>query len=292
MSHFTVMVIGDNPEKQLAPFNEQPEEGSPFLIFKDKTDEYLKEYETGTTKKFYCNSCSSWGQHITKELFDLLKSKKIGFNTVYKANKIELMQYFKNNAEYKGYYTNEGGSRSKGSQWFKVVSINKTTHPDKNVCVEGEITVQKIAEPKKISFKDRYGSFESFAKNYHGVDPNEDGKFGYYHNPNSKWDWYQLGGRWSGLIKLKDGANGLVGESGTFNNPTGIDQAKKSDITNLDELSTFAVLKDGEWFEKGEMGWWGMVSNPKDDEEWETQFKSLLSSLSEDTLISIYDCHI
>ena len=44
MSHFTVMVIGENPEKQLAPYQENnmgncPEE---YLSFVDET-EYLKE---------------------------------------------------------------------------------------------------------------------------------------------------------------------------------------------------------------------------------------------------------
>ena len=33
----------------------------------------------------------------------------------------------------------------------------------------------------------------------------EVGKQGYWENPNSKWDWWQVGGRWSGSIKTKDG---------------------------------------------------------------------------------------
>lgn len=28
---------------------------------------------------------------------------------------------------------------------------------------------------------------------------------GYLYNPDGKWDWYQVGGRWAGAIKLKDG---------------------------------------------------------------------------------------
>lgn len=32
------------------------------------------------------------------------------------------------------------------------------------------------------------------------------GKRGYWTNPNAKWDWYSTGGRWSGLLKLKDGS--------------------------------------------------------------------------------------
>ena len=57
-------------------------------------------------------------------------------------------------------------------------------------------------------------------------------------------------------------------------------------------ISTFAVLKDGVWYERGDMGWWGMVSDEKDKSEWVNQIASLLDELSDDTRISIVDCHI
>jgi hypothetical protein len=57
-------------------------------------------------------------------------------------------------------------------------------------------------------------------------------------------------------------------------------------------LATFAVVIDGEWYEKGEMGWWGMVSNEKDPDEWNNKFNELLEKQPDDTLLSMYDCHI
>jgi len=54
------------------------------------------------------------------------------------------------------------------------------------------------------------------------------------YNPNSKWDWYSVGGRWTGMFKLKEGADGAVGEPGAFGNKPriedGVDQACKGDI--------------------------------------------------------------
>ncbi len=55
-------------------------------------------------------------------------------------------------------------------------------------------------------------------------------------------------------------------------------------------ISTFAVVKDGKWYEKGEMGWWACVSNEKDN--WEEEFAKLLDETPDDTLLSMYDCHI
>lgn len=32
----------------------------------------------------------------------------------------------------------------------------------------------------------------------------EDDDYEYWYNPKGKWDWYQIGGRWTGSLKLKD----------------------------------------------------------------------------------------
>ena len=31
---------------------------------------------------------------------------------------------------------------------------------------------------------------------------------GYWHNPNAKWDWYEIGGRWRGMLRLLPGRKG------------------------------------------------------------------------------------
>jgi hypothetical protein len=57
-------------------------------------------------------------------------------------------------------------------------------------------------------------------------------------------------------------------------------------------ISTFAVIKDGKWYERGQMGWWACVSNEKEDSAWECEFEELIKGLSPDTLLTIVDCHI
>ena len=56
--------------------------------------------------------------------------------------------------------------------------------------------------------------------------------------------------------------------------------------------TTFAVLKDGQWYEKGDMGWWCMVADEKDQDEWNAQFAKLIDDLPEDTRLTVVDCHI
>jgi len=65
-----------------------------------------------------------------------------------------------------------------------------------------------------------YPTFEAYMSNYHGLDAPDEGKerYGYWSNPQAKWDWYTIGGRWSGFFKVKEHGEGIVGESGVFGN--------------------------------------------------------------------------
>ncbi len=81
---------------------------------------------------------------------------------------------------------------------------------------------------------------EWWEKNYGQYDEYEtdsDGNILSTYNPDSKWDWYQIGGRWSGMLKVKDGAIGLCGKPGIFDNEVGIDIAflKDVDFDAMDE---------------------------------------------------------
>ncbi len=59
-----------------------------------------------------------------------------------------------------------------------------------------------------------------------------------------------------------------------------------------DAATTFAVVRDGKWFERGEMGWWGMISDEKEEDTWRSEFAKLVDDLSPDTLLTVVDCHI
>ena len=51
-----------------------------------------------------------------------------------------------------------------------------------------------------------YETLKDFAEDYHDCHQNKDDKnsWGRWTNPNSKWDWNSVGGRWSGAFKVKD----------------------------------------------------------------------------------------
>ena len=235
----------------------------------------------------------------------------------------------------------------------------------------------------------------------------KDGRYYKHTNPNKKWDWYQIGGRWTGMLvpyydPEKDSANretctlcngtgkradmpgqdkcnGCAGTGIHTKRPTqwakiagdqlrlgdiplvtlrdeaerraldkydeatgivggrpipdwatvlaaqGTDYAKAREIYNndpvivalqekdpfLDSINSlrksradvarsarasaicpFAIVHEGKWYERGEMGWWACVSNEKDRDAWAEEFEALLDKLSPDSWLTVVDCHI
>ncbi len=197
------------------------------------------------------------------------------------------------------------------------------------------------------------------------------------YNPDSKWDWFIVGGRWSGYFKMKPGVKPKLGEPGVFKNEAEAghgDVAMKKDIdfegmrndagikageyydkikaiigelpiaeewdvirerfedindartayqnqpakmalsnagenwvepaefnctreefierARMSAVSSYAVVKDGVWYQKGDMGWWGLSSNEMSDNEWNVKFNELIESVPDDTLFTCIDCHI
>lgn len=120
-------------------------------------------------------------------------------------------------------------------------------------------------------------------------------------NPLSKWDWWVIGGRWDGWIrgpKVEEACRDK--EDGGFNfgdqhHQTTNNVRLVKDIpikAESDHYTPFAVLTpDGSWHEKGEMGWWAIVSNEKDKDDWCAAVQHLYS-LYPNSIAVACDLHI
>lgn len=191
------------------------------------------------------------------------------------------------------------------------------------------------AELKEIPFSVLYPKYEDFLTDYIGAEfDDEMQEYGYWENPNSKWDWWVIGGRWENSLKLKSGEKANYARikdidftpapdtveyyhklwrsliSGVCE--TGIEKWQCIGYPNAETLietygseeefvriqssfSTFAVItKDGEWIEKGEMGWWGISSDtPEESYVWDRDYiKHFIDGTDPNTVLVIVDCHI
>ena len=96
------------------------------------------------------------------------------------------------------------------------------------------------AEFTEVAPCEFYDTFEEYIKEYHGFKPGE--KIGYWRNPQAKWDWWQVGGRWMGtlILKLENGRPDTAdyGSPGVFGN-------RETDIGRADT----SLAEDIDWVE-------------------------------------------
>ena len=108
---------------------------------------------------------------------------------------------------------------------------------------------------------DEYAEDEGYTKHK--------GVYGYWHNPNCKWDWYQVGGRWSGFLRLKPNAtSGDMGEKSWAN------EGKEDDPNRVDiaQLKDIDFSPDKKEYKRAEREWELRVegAEPKNEKEEKT----------------------
>ena len=265
MSHFVVMVTNtdiDNLESQLEPFDEQGEENDYFM---------KKEYFVERNQK----SVDDWlEEHIASDK-EFLESVEKGERSDINPDSLKY--------------------RKKSLKELERIKTLKTL-------------------TGKINAIHRYEGG--------GIDKN-----GLYWvaNPEAKWDWWVEGGRWDGWLVKKDGTkcNRCKVRELSFEKMRKADmedRAKWYDeemerakefgrepvFWNYEETPTkeqyvndtpiytapFAVLHEGEWIEKGNMGWFGMSDDKYSDDEWGKKFQEFFKTLDPESEITIVDCHI
>jgi len=168
-----------------------------------------------------------------------------------------------------------------------------------------------------------YPTFDTFLEKYYGYKKNESGYYGYWKNPQAKWDWYEVGGRFANHLVSKSGMIGdsfmvqdldfeIMAKEKKSNAESVFDDSKKEDSATRffkygikkDEtremyvarrsvpVNCFAFVVDGEWVERGSMGWWGCVSDEKDPGAWVDTLQNLVKSLRPEQWLTVVDCHI
>ena len=265
MSHFIGLVFlrpDADLEETLAPFNEQDEE---YMEFVDKTDEVKEKWDKMP------ESCPSEGTFI-EEIDRTDMVNEVWDNAADALSPEDEDSIWKPYTKDK-YPTPADIAKDKG---YEVV-------PDETKR-DGVRFVQKYeAKWEYEPSKEKYPTMDKLAKDYFGY-RKVNGRYGYMSNPNAKYDWYSEGGRWSGYLTNKEGKT------------TDCELLTEVDWDKTDTPFCF-VNDNGEWIERGQMGWFAMVANEKKKETWDEEFKSYVQSLLNDeqaSEIEVYaiDYHI
>ena len=204
----------------------------------------------------------------------------------------------------------------------------------------------KANDPERYGrpLREVFPTFDDYMDAVHGPRDERTGRYGDWFNPNAQYDWYQLGGRFTGHLILKPGRNGLLGCPGVFRTSPGVglaDQARMRDvdfaamsreryarylatwseleneggttdrrakrshnipgtISTREEFLDYArkrstvnapsaVLVNGEWWGP----WWATDGLTEVAAfQWDAWYAENLEWFSDDTLLTVIDCHV
>lgn len=188
MSHFVVAVITENGTEeevahQLQPFHEYECTGTEdeFVVWVDETEEVKNEWN----KEVECwadaegNLFDGWEDCFFREPTEEESAKELsgsGFGN---------------------------GISWRSADWGDGLGYRpKVKKSDEQMAEDGFV---KKSVPQKDTGK--YESIEEFAEKWFGYEK-RDGQFGRLTNPNKKWDWWVIGGRWQNRLLDKAGLRG------------------------------------------------------------------------------------
>ncbi len=141
-----------------------------------------------------------------------------------------------------------------------------------------------LAELRHTTPAEKYADYLRLHEHF-----NEQGQPISTYNPDSKWDWYRIGGRWDGWItgneQESDGGFNFGPDHETVaNNIATTKQALKRGV-----IPHALITPDGQWHERGRMGWWANLIT--ENENWEQEARELLAHYPRHRVV-ILDAHI
>lgn len=295
MSHYAVLVIGDDVEGQLAKFDENlempryVEYTKAELIEKERQDilEYKKNYydvyiadpekyeseckaeaHIKYVKEEFIKKLTWTDEELYAEATRWYEPEQIGPDgEVYSTrNPQSKWDWYQTGGRYAGrLYLKEGVEKLESPNFSWGWDADTKSRIEKEPRVD--IARVKDIDWSKIHMsQDEYDEAIRFWEmKVEGAEPQNDEEV-----ERIKWDWYKPE-YYSDKYKTKE----MYAKC-------------------MSSFTTWAIIKDGVWYEKGKMGWWGTSDETHDEGvTWElNMFDKFVKDLPEDTMLTIVDCHI
>lgn len=282
MSHFSVLVIGEDVDKQLAPFDEsiEVEEYLHEEVSDEEKECMLKHYKVnenfeGTFDECYSKYGNRWNDNSWRKNDEGVWCDYSTYNPLSK------WDWYSVGGRWSGFFKMKQGTKIVTGE--SGAFGNKPEEGCGDVALKKDIDFEGMMNDAADEAAKRYDkviliighlpeseTWKSILKRIENIDEARD----FYHSQPRNVELRNKGEHWVDV------------EDYQCSREKYIDNARKT------ALSTYAVVKDGKWYEKGKMGWWGMSSDEVTQEEWNDKFMELINSVPEDTQFTIVDCHI
>lgn len=305
MSHFAVMVIGQNVEEQLAPFHEFECTGfdNQYVRDEDVTDELVSKM-TGDDAMSLEDALGWYGLEEktveSEEDVDKTDTHKYGYAVVKDGQLIKAVNRTNPNKKWDWWVI--------GGRWSGALKLKQNYRPTENLHVttevgpvndDGDLYCDQAMKSNIDLEGMRSESGIAAAIEWDKADAalRVDGT-------RLTWDSWETvrdvihAGDINAAREAYHSQPAVEALHKVFNHPFySVDKLmvdRDSFIQKARDQSTvfYALLKDGDWMAKGEMGWFGISDDKESQEDWNRKVNELIDSLSDDTLITIVDCHI
>jgi hypothetical protein len=141
-----------------------------------------------------------------------------------------------------------------------------------------------LAKLRRATPDEKYSEYVRFHEDF-----DDQGRPISAYNPDSKWDWYRVGGRWDGWItdneQSSQGGFNFGAQHETLENNT----ATTEQALARDKIPHALMTPDGNWHERGRMGWWANLLTENDN--WDSDAKAILARYPGHRVV-IVDAHI
>lgn len=305
MSHFTVLVIGENPEEQLQPFHEFECTGinDQYIQEINKTEEYRKEYDEETQEMPFADWIEDY--HGQKKVFsekdiDLENEHKYGYvlcdsqnnviRVIKRTNPNSHWDWYQLGGRWRGFFkVKEGAEAVVGEAGLFGGPVESGTGDS---LLKSDIDFDLMRREAVEDAEKKYDLAMSILGELPLNEPwsKIGAEMNYSDEARAKYHAQARPVAWKEAEQ-----NNRDNKSWPFGWSTSADDfiiSREHYVKNAHDsaISTHAVIKDGKWYERGRMGWWAIVHDEKDT--WNAEFTKLLDNVSDDTLLSVYDCHI
>ena len=282
MSHFTVLVIGDDVDKQLEKYdeNERVPEYKRGEVSQEEKDRILDYYQrnknfVGTFEECYAQYGEDWDGNALKKDENGVWCEFSTYNPESK------WDWFIVGGRWSGYFKMKPGVKPKLGEPGVFKNEAEAGHGD--VAMKKDIDFEGMRNDAGIKAGEYYDKIKAIigelpiAEEWDVIrerfEDINDARTAYQNQP-AKLALSNAGEHWV--------------EPAEFN----CTREEFIERARMSAVSSYAVVKDGVWYQKGDMGWWGLSSNEMSDNEWNVKFNELIESVPDDTLFTCIDCHI
>jgi hypothetical protein len=144
---------------------------------------------------------------------------------------------------------------------------------------------------------------ELMAPYWEELDTGETDDEGYPYNPQGKWDWWVLGGRWSGQLSVADVSAGYRGTADTFGTPPVhehyLDATTRGNVVNNPSDYIHGVLAEGVWRDGSPDIDWFVARSPEQvqalfaeaDQRWREWIDRFWPCIPSEQWLALVDYH-